>query len=172
MLFILIPGLLLVALMVYASTRIKRSVAQAFEAETVETEDFVIQKPDGFLNVINGDPQYAFEAYSKDFGEGDAQEFRQGTAKLTIRDGSMLDAAVVYIKKSGQPVSDLKEVIGETHYRLLEIELFKKQIEFRALYKLAESNSKVYELEVTQLVTTTDDFARKIDLMVDSFEIK
>ena len=54
--------------MVWASTRIKKTAAAAFEAETVETDDFVIKKSDGFLNVINGDPKYAFEAYSKEIG--------------------------------------------------------------------------------------------------------
>jgi hypothetical protein len=53
---ILIAGVILVAFMAYASTRIKRSAAKAFEAETVETDQFVIQKPDGFLNVIKRRP--------------------------------------------------------------------------------------------------------------------
>src|SRR5687767_13384680 len=79
---ILIPGLILVALMIYASTRIKKSAAMAFESETVETEAFVIVKPTGFLNVIGGDPRYAFEAYTKDFGPGSLSDIRKATAHI------------------------------------------------------------------------------------------
>src|SRR5580765_1394277 len=98
---LLIPGLILVALMVYASTRIKKTAAAAFEAETIETDDFVIQKPDGFLNVINGDPQFAFEAYSKEFGGPGAENFRQGTAHLKIYEGVSADQAVANSSASG-----------------------------------------------------------------------
>jgi len=68
MLAILIPGLILVALMVYASTRIKRVAAEAFEAETIETDEFAVEKPDGFLNILNRDPALALDAYSREFG--------------------------------------------------------------------------------------------------------
>ena len=65
---LLIPGLLLVALMVYASTRIKRTAAEAFEPETIETDVFVLEKPEEFLNVINHDLALELQAYSREFG--------------------------------------------------------------------------------------------------------
>lgn len=168
---ILILGLILVAFMVYASTRIKRSAAQAFDAETVETDQFVIQKPEGFLNVINGDPQYAFEAYSKEFGVDDAAEFRLGSATLKIF-GSQGDPADP-IKNSGtEIVSDINEVIGENHYRVLEAKRVKKEIDFRVLYKIGDKDHKLYELEIVALAETPDEFSRKIESMLDSFEIK
>ena len=49
---ILVPGLILVALMVWLSTRIKRNAAAAFDAERVETEDLIVEKPGGFLHVL------------------------------------------------------------------------------------------------------------------------
>ncbi len=98
---LLIPGLILVALMAYASTRIKRSAARAFESETIETDEFVIQKPEGFLNVLNGDPKFAFESYSKPYGQEPAQEFRQCTAKLRIIENSGLAKVTADIKNSG-----------------------------------------------------------------------
>ena len=168
---ILILGLILVAFMVYASTRIKRSAAQAFDAETVETEQFVIQKPEGFLNVINGDPQYAFEAYSKEFGVDDAAEFRLGTATLKILE-SQGDPADTIKNSATEIVSDINEVIGENHYRVIEAKRAKKEIEFRVLYKIAESGSKIFELEIAALSETPDEFSRKIESMLDSFEIK
>ena len=87
---LLIPGLILVGLMVYASTRIKRSAARAFEAETVETAEFTLYKPDGFLSVLNGDPAYIFEAYSKDFGTGDDNNVRAARARIRLLDGVSL----------------------------------------------------------------------------------
>ena len=168
---ILIAGVILVALMAYASTRIKRSAAKAFEAETVETEQFVIQKPDGFLNVINGDPQFAFEAYSKEFGTGDASAIRMGTATIKMSDAG--SAPAVLIEESGTDIaSDIKEVIGEKHYRLIEGKRVNKATDLRVLYKMAESKGKTFVLEITTLPEAPDEFSRKIESMLDSFEIK
>src|SRR5438067_6433543 len=114
---LLIPGLILVGLMVYASTRIKRSAARAFEAETVETAEFTLYKPDGFLSVLNGDPAYAFEAYSKDFGTGDDKNVRAARATIRVLDGIDLNKAVANVKNSVKPVSELSEVIGDAKCR-------------------------------------------------------
>src|SRR6185436_16743158 len=73
---ILIPGLALVALMVYVSTRIKRSAAKAFDQEVVETDEFTITKPEG-LFIPTDATDLAFAAYSKDFGTGEAGSVRQ-----------------------------------------------------------------------------------------------
>jgi len=168
---ILIAGVILVAFMAYASTRIKRTAAKAFEAETVETDQFVIQKPDGFLNVINGDPQFAFEAYSKEFGTGDAAPLRMGTATIKISD-SGIDQAVA-IKGSGTDISsDINEVVSEKHYRLIEGKRVNKETELRVLYKIAESSGQVFILEITTLSEASDEFSHKTESMLDSFEIK
>ena len=170
---LLIPGLILVALMVYASTSIKKTAAAAFEPETIETDDFIIQKPDGFLNVIGGDPQFAFEAYSKDFGDAGAEDFRQGTAKLKIYNGMSLDEAMANLSKSSDEiVSDISEIIGENRYRVVETKRMEKSIELRGFYKIAEMDGKVYELEITTLKETTEAFMRNIEAMLNSFEIK
>src|SRR5258707_9193856 len=124
---LLIPGLILVALMVYASTRIKKTAAAAFEPETIETDTFIIQKPDGFLNVINGDPQYSFEAYSKEFGGPGAENFRQGTAHLSVYVGMSTDEAVASLLNSGnEMVSDISGGFNEIHYRVLEAKRIEK----------------------------------------------
>jgi hypothetical protein len=164
---ILIAGVILVAFMAYASTRIKRSAARAFEAETVETHQFVIKKPDGFLNVINGDPQFAFEAYSKEFGTGDASAIRLGTATIKVSDAGSGPAVV-----GTEIASDIKEVVGEKHYRLVEGKRVNKEIDLRVLYKIAESQGKVFVLEITALPEAPDEFSHKIESMLDSFEIK
>ena len=50
---ILIPGLILVGLMVWVSTRIKRNAAKAFEREEIETAEFSLTKPEGFLAPVD-----------------------------------------------------------------------------------------------------------------------
>ena len=170
---LLIPGLLLVALMVWASTRIKKTAAAAFEAETVETDDFVIQKPDGFLNVINGDPKYAFEAYSKEYGGDGAEDFRRGKVNLTVRgSGTVGGVDAEFDSSHGEIIEDMTEVIGSIRYRLIDVNRVEKGVEFRVTYKIGEKDGKICELEAVRLAETSDEFARKIEVMVSSFELK
>lgn len=79
---LLVPGLILVALMVWASTRIKKNAAAAFDAEMVETGDFSIRKPEGFLHVLNDDSGLAFRSYSKAFGKVGIKELRKATIEI------------------------------------------------------------------------------------------
>ena len=168
---LLIPGLILVALMVYASTRIKRTAAEAFEAENIETADFVIKKPEGFLNVLKG--EYPFEAYSKNFGSAGEREFREATAKLVIHDAATLEETVAGLKTSGvQVTNDFSEVIAERHYHVIEAKRTDREAEFRDLFKLAESGGKVYELRSSILIGAADETVRRAEDMVDSFQLK
>lgn len=170
---LLIPGLILVALMVYASTRIKKTAAAAFEAETVETDDFIIQKPEGLLTVLNGDERYAFESYSKEFGGEGAENFRKATAYLRIIDSASIEQAVADLRDpDDEPVSDISEVIGDNRYRVIEIKRVVSGIEFRVFYKLAAKAGKVYEFQVTVISETTDEFMRNIETMLNGFEVK
>jgi hypothetical protein len=168
MVFIIILGLILVALMVYTSTRIKRSAAAAFEAETIETDEFIIQKPEGFLNVIGRDPQYLFEAYSKDFG-GYKQNLRMATAKVTAANGSV-DEIVKGL--GGEILSDIGEVIADRHYRVIEATRTVDDVEHRVFYKLALNNGQVYRFEVDALAEADAKFLAKAEGMLASFELK
>lgn len=172
MLAILIPGLIIVALMVWASTRIKRIAATAFEPETIETDDFVIQKPDGFLNNLNGDPKYVFEAYSKEFG-ADATDIRQGRVQLTVIEGTAIEQIVASLSDKGDEiVDDATEVIGSTRYRLIEAKRDENGPDLCVTYKIAEKGSRVFTLETIRLAETSDEFARKIEAFANSFELK
>lgn len=172
MLAILIPGLIIVALMVWASTRIKRIAASAFEPETIETDDFVIQKPEGFLHNLNGDPKYAFEAYSKELGAV-ATDIRQGRVRLTITDNAGIDQIIGGLSDEGEGIiDDVTEVIGPTRYRLIEAKRGENGHDLCVTYKIAEKNSQVYMLETIRLAETSDEFARKIEAFANSFELK
>jgi hypothetical protein len=169
---LMIPGLILVALMVYASTRIKRIAAEAFEAETIETEEFTIRKPEGFLNVANGDPRYAFEAYSRDYGPAGDKDARAATAKLSISDGTSLTDAIETMNPLEIEVSnELTEVIGEIRYRVIEGKRVDGDAVYRVLFKAAERKKKTYVLEVSALETAPETM-RKAEALRDSFELK
>ncbi len=166
---ILIPGLILVALMVWASTKIKKVAAKAYEPETIETDDFVINKPAGFLTVIGGDPQLAFESYSKEFGSENAAEFRKATARIKVSDAGT---------RRGNPhtgdeiVSDVSKKIDGRSYRVTEARRTVKNVEFQVFRKSAETNGRIVKLEVVALNETTEEFLRDIESMLLSFEVK
>jgi len=137
---LLIPGLILVALMVWASTRIKRSAARAFEAEHIEGDGFSLDKPDGFLQKLDDKSEYAFEAYSKDFGRGLAENTRAATAVVVVND-----------QNDGPD------------------QLMRGGHEYQVRTKTIGSNSHRLTLRIEVLAEQFDDFARRIDEMLTSF---
>ena len=169
---LLIPGLLLVTLMVWASTRIKKTAAAAFELEMVETDDFTLEKPEGFLNKINRDESLAFEAYSKDMGTGDASEFRAARVELRAYDQRKLDYATGAIRESTKVTSEITEVIDERKYHIMEAETVEKGVGFREKYKLVEKDGRVFELKLIVLDETNNEISRKIDTIFNSFVLK
>jgi hypothetical protein len=154
--------------MVYTSTRIKRAAAEAFDAETVETDDLIIEKPDGFLNVIGGDPKYLFEAYSKDFG-GHAKNLRMIRANVTVRPGTAKQAAA---DVNGDVVSDISEVIAERRYRVIETKRTENDIDYVTFHKIAEKEGRVFRFEIDVLAESDTELLRKADAMLASFELK
>lgn len=169
---ILILGLILVGFMVYASTRIKRTAAGAFEAETVESDDFVIEKSAGFLHVLNGDPALSFEAYSKDMGVDDARRFRAARAELRIYEKRTLDYASTAVKESTKIDSQVSEVVDGQKYRTLEGTSEDKGVKFREIYKLAEKDGRVFEFKLSTLETAETEFSKRADAMFGSFTVK
>jgi hypothetical protein len=169
----LIPGLILVALMVYASTRIKRTAALAFEAERIETDEYVINKPEGFLHVLNGDPRYAFEAYSRDFGKVGPRDIRMATFKMRVLPDTTLDAAVKQLKKDGVEIkSEVREVIGDHHYRLIDARTSHGGADYRKFYKLAQAGGRVFELEAALLDEAPEETVKQAEAAVESFRLK
>ncbi len=165
---ILIPGLILVALMVWASTKIKKRAADAFEAEFIETDTYSLQKPEGFLHVI-GDPAHEFRAYSKEFGKDSNSGVRQATIEIDIfrdndltgvRDLTESSAAVTKIRAEGPDTFELetKETANE--------------IDVDAVYKLVVRDNWVYRLRFAVLGEHSEDHLRKIEETVDSFTVR
>ncbi len=166
---LLIPGLILVALMIYASTRIKKSAALAYEPETIETDDFVIDKPAGFLTVIGGDPGLAFESYSREFGQDEASEFRKATANISVFNAG---DPKFRSKPVDEIVSDVSKKIGGQSYRVTEAKRSEKNVDFRVFRKSGEKNGRIVRLEIVSLSETTDELLQDIESMLLSFELK
>jgi hypothetical protein len=146
---ILILGVILVALMAYVSTHIKKSAARAFEREVVETEDFRLVKPEGFLSPVNENSVCAFEAYSKDFGTDDAEEYRQARA-------------VVRVHQTGATDENLPA----------EGEKTEKGVTIQTFHKLLRNDEKSYELEISVLKENREQYLDKINEMLSSFSLK
>jgi hypothetical protein len=169
MLFILIPGLILVALMIYASTRIKKTAAAAYDAETIETDEFVIQKPEGFLHNLNGDPKYIFEAYSKEYSKAN-DKLRIGTATITRFDGETIDGVANDLITDDATTDDETQIIDEHRYRLVTRDKDIDGVKAAMSYKLAEKNGNVYKLEITSLEERAS--SPWAETFSDSFRVK
>lgn len=167
-----IPGLILVALMVYASTKIKRRAAEAFEPEHIETEQFLIEKPDGFLNVLNRDPSLELDIYSKQYGSDEASGFRAARVELRIYQKRTLAFATKALEESTKVTSKVSEMIDGKKYIVLEAESVEKGLGFREIYKLAEKGGRVFELKLRTLEDADGDIAAKAEQMLVSFEVK
>lgn len=164
---ILIVGLILVALMVYASTRIKKSAAAAFEPELIETNGYSLMKPEGFLHVVD-DPQHEVMAYSKDYGLGDNAHLRQATIELDGVQGVSLEAALESIKNS----STRTEIVARNERSaLVETNEQANESMLKGFYKLVVRNSAVYRLRFAVLAEHVDDYSRRIDETLDSFTV-
>lgn len=168
---LLIPGLIIVAVMVWASTRIKRNAAAAFDRERIETPDFTIDKPDGWLSLVEPTKGRLFEAYSKDFGTNAAENIRLGTADITVSGGSIRDA-IAASTDGAKLLEDRREVVNEVKYRVVEWESSDDDATYQHVAKVADDNGKVYTLHVRTLVDATDEFRRGVEEMTDSFVLK
>jgi hypothetical protein len=174
---ILIVGVLFVALMVFVSTKIKKSAASAFERETIENENFRIIKSEGFINPINENSEFVFEAYTKEFGKNDADEFRQAWTNLIVVSGSSFEAVIENIRKTGERVLSeklLENASEEQRICLIESEKIEKDVAVQDFYKIVESGKqkKIYQLQISVLDAYRETYTDKTNEMLESFVVK
>jgi hypothetical protein len=169
---ILIFGIILVALMAWASTRIKKSAAAAFEAEKVSTPAFSIEKPAGLLHVLNGDPKLDFEAYSKEFGTGILSKMRMVRAEVKKLHPTGVKAKIAEIKMSGKVLDSRREVINERPYEIFELEEAGTGPPSRILYKIGQTPDAAYVLKIKALAEAGDEVFATLDVMLESFVLK
>lgn len=170
---ILVPGLVLVGLMIWASTRIKRNAAKAFEQEEIETAEFSITKPDGFLALVDPPDGLLFSAYSKEFGTDDAGRIRRSTAELRRFDDAHFDEICERVKSdSDRTASDQIGMLGERRSATITTESSKDDVEIETTYRILAGDSAVYQLAVTVLPAHREEFAPRIDRFLSSFTLK
>jgi hypothetical protein len=166
---LLIPGLILVALMVWASTKIKRSAAKAFDAEHIEGDGFALDKPDGFLNRHYDSSEYLFDAYSKDFGTDTAGNVRAATAIVFSSDESLNEAASLEQSRLMNSDRSEKFELDGAHCIILTGEEEREGHKFNVSEKLLECGGRTIVLKAEVLQETPEDLTRKIEQLLLSF---
>lgn len=174
---ILIIGIIIVALMVYASTKIKKNAAEAFEREVIETEEFYVNKPEGLMHPLRDKSEFAFEAFSKDFGDEDLRNFWKANAELKVYEGKKFKDVCAEIKNSADKILSekvLKETPEDQRICLLQGEKTIDEVKKRVFWKVVESVSqkRVFEFRVYVLDKHLADFSSRAEEMIDSFRVK
>ncbi|MGI9034812.1 MAG: hypothetical protein ACR2GD_02120 [Pyrinomonadaceae bacterium] len=174
---ILILGGILVAAMVYLSTKIKRGAAQAYEPETVENDEYKFFKSEGFLIPLNENSGFLLEARSKDFGADEAKDFSQAKVELKVLTSANFDAKCKEARQSLDKIT-MKNFSDDTAkgqkiYRL-EGEESDGETIFEVFRKIVESKSqkKIYDLKIRVLRNYRDDYFERINQMLENFSVK
>lgn len=144
-----IIGIIIVGLMVYVSTRIKKESKRAYEREIFETEYLRIAKPDDFLIPVEENSPYVFEARSKDFGRDEAADFHQCLATITVRNG-------IEEAKTFETTKKIKEVSFESFHKTLS----------------NPQKNVTFELVIDVLPEFREKYREKIAEMRGSFALK
>lgn len=170
---ILIPGLILVALMVYVSTKIKKNAARAYESETIDTREFLVVKPEGFIIPVDHDEKLLFAAYSKEYGRDQTDAFRQASAEIRTFDDANFDDICQQAKiGSARIVSEDIGILNGAKCGIIETERIDNGVAVDTVHKIMAGDGKIYELTVSVLPEHKADYSRKIDQLLDSFILK
>jgi hypothetical protein len=158
------------ATLFYISSRVRRAAGLAFESETIQTDEFVIVKPEGFINPLRNESRFVFEAYSKDFGAGEnAENFNQAEIFVSIFDNKSFNAVCEEAKNAGEilPQSDGKICLIKSEETLENVSTYK-------FYKIIESENgqKIYELKISVLQDFLTEYQNRIDETLKSFRLK
>jgi hypothetical protein len=168
---ILIIGGIIVALMIYTSTRIKRNAAEAFQEEAVETDDFSLTKPEGFLAPVETQDFLAFYAYSKDYGEeGKAEKSRQGLIKLKVLAGRSLAEIAKDIKSKFDET--LREEKTDADTIRLTGSRTENEVETLYYHKLIAQGERIFDLEMAVLGEYRELYEERAEKLLESFRVK
>jgi hypothetical protein len=169
---LLIPGLILVALMVWASTKIKRDADAAFGPESIETDDVAVEKPDGFLHVINDDSGLAFRAYSKEYGSGEANGIRKATIDIEIFEGIEPDERFRILETELGEFTNIEKYKDSGEDISFSTAYVDDEIEFERIYRLVKRSDRLFETRITLIAKYKEEFVEKIKEFVRGFRAK
>lgn len=170
MIFYLLIVIAFGATLLFISSRVRRAARLAFESETIETDEFVIVKPEGFINPLNDESGFAFEAYSKNFGEEPAGNMRRAQAFVSVFTDKNFKAVCDEAK------ADAGEISPEEGGKVCLIKS-EETIENSPAYKFCkvigdEGHQKVYELKILVLHDFLAEYQNRVDEMLESFRLK
>ena len=169
--YLLYVGVLVVFVVILftISSQIRKAAKLAFESEIVDTGEFTIVKPEGFISPVNDESEYLFEAYSKDFGAGDAGNLRKAQAFVKgSANKNFADACAAAKKNAGNILS---EEVSEKACLIKGEETLKNASAYN-FYKIIESDGKIYELKISVLQEFLDDYQNRVDEILASFRLK
>lgn len=166
---ILIPGLILVALMVYASTKIKKNAAAAYAEEKIDTPEFSIIKPDGFISPVEKS-EFAFAAYSKDFGHDESGDTRQAWVELTVLENESLENVRANINDRASKVGSEQRLAACG--LVIETKEVENDVSIDCEYRVYEKDGKIYQLAIKVQPEFRAELQKNIDTLIASFEIK
>lgn len=175
---ILIIGFIIVALMVFVSTKIKNSAAQAFKAEIIERDEFSIVKPEGLMSPLEESSEYAFEAHSRECGgKESSRNIWQAQAYLTVAPGLKFKDECKKVKQSVEKIlseKTLNEANGDEKVYLMEGEKTENEVSMIEFRKIVESKrqKKTYNLRVSVLQPYREAFIHQINEMTNGFRLK
>ena len=174
---ILIIGGIVVLIMVFISTQIKKSAARAFDREVVDTENFRIVKPEGFVYPMRDDSEYAFEAFSKEYGERNERNTWKAQIYIKVSEGLNFASVCENAKRGTTEVISekiIEDAANGEKICLLETEKTENEIEFNEFRKIVESGNqeKTYDLRITVLKSYRNDLVGRIDEATGSFQLK
>ena len=167
---ILIPGLILVALMVFLSTKIKKSAAKAFEEEQVETDEFRLTKPAGFLWPLDDEKDgLVWSARSKELGEGINSKIRRATAEIRRRPERNMDQAAKIIASGMDEVKEGPDIAADR--KSISFNGFESvgDVRFASFHKVISGPKGVLDLNVRALYDHADNFMGGMEELRESF---
>lgn len=167
---LLVPGLILVALMVWASTKIKKDAEKAYAEETVETDRFIITKPDGFLSPVEPGDGLLFSAYSKDFGTDEADGIRLASVEITEHPEETFAVVRDQLAETTEIISEEPmQKIGDTRSVRISASRAENGVEIKEYVKLVESGDAVLQLRLSVIGEQEPIFSDRIERMLESF---
>lgn len=174
---IFIVGLVLVAVMVFVSTKIKASAAAAFEPEFVEKDAFTLTKPRGFMTPVESKNGFAFEAYSREYGEKKMRNTRQAEAFLNVSDTLNFAAERAAARKTAGQILSERVLAGDASGEkvcLIEAESGADAFPTVYFWKIVESKKlkKTYNLKVSVLRDFRETYIHEINELINSFRLK
>lgn len=170
---ILVLGLILVALMAWLSTRIKRNAAAAFDAERIETDDLVLDKPEGFLHVLNDDTGLLFHAYSKDFGTVGDRDVRRAAIEVERHRGTTLDEMIDAAEHDSESfAAEPPYVDGGEKAVIARSTRIRDGGEFEMVHKFVTRGADVIEARGVVLAEHKDVHLRSIEGAIDTLRVK